>query len=76
MSRESPNDNAPPFSGLSFNDHAGQLWIVTILSLIYSLLSAMARVYIKHQMFGFDDLLLGLATVRMPTCLGQVRYEC
>ncbi|PTB72389.1 hypothetical protein M440DRAFT_68441 [Trichoderma longibrachiatum ATCC 18648] len=62
MDSETSNDKTQAFSRIAPNDHAGQLWIVTILSLIYSFLGAMARVYIKHQMFGFDDLLLGFAT--------------
>ncbi|KAL7805777.1 hypothetical protein V8C26DRAFT_424532 [Trichoderma gracile] len=63
MDPKTSNDEPQAFSRVSTNDHAGQLWIVIILLLIYSLLSAIARVYIKHQMFGFNDLLLGLATI-------------
>ena len=59
-----PEDGSHRFSPVTFNDHAGQLWIVTILSLIYSALVAIARAYIKYQMFGFDDILIALATVR------------
>ncbi|KAJ4307584.1 hypothetical protein N0V84_012627 [Fusarium piperis] len=58
-----PEDGSHRFSPVKFNDHAGQLWIVTILSLIYSVLVATARAYIKYQMFGFDDILIALATV-------------
>ncbi|KAI8718150.1 hypothetical protein NCS52_00893000 [Fusarium sp. LHS14.1] len=58
-----PEDGSHRFSPVTFNDHAGQLWIVTILSLIYSALVATARAYIKYQMFGFDDILIALATV-------------
>jgi urea transporter len=64
MDPETSNDGLPRFSPVAFNDHAGQLWIVTILSLIYSSLVATARAYIKHQMFGFDDILIALAMVR------------
>lgn len=66
MDSASASSGSPPFSPVAFNDHAGKLWIVTILSLIYSTLSVMARAYIKYKMLGLDDLLLGLATVRMP----------
>jgi hypothetical protein len=59
-------DGSNRFSPVTFNDHAGQLWIVTILSLIYSGLVAFARAYIKYKMFGFDDILFALATVRKP----------
>ncbi|RYC79097.1 hypothetical protein BFJ63_vAg18026 [Fusarium oxysporum f. sp. narcissi] len=56
-------DGSNRFSPVTFNDHAGQLWIVTILSLIYSGLVAFARAYIKYKMFGFDDILFALATI-------------
>ncbi|KAH7109397.1 hypothetical protein B0J13DRAFT_490117 [Dactylonectria estremocensis] len=63
MASETSDDGSPRFSPVAFNDHAGQLWIITILSLIYSALVAMARAYIKYQMFGFDDILIACATV-------------
>lgn len=59
-----PNDDLYRFSPVTFNDHAGKLWIVTILSLIYTSLIALARAYIKYKMFGFDDVLFAAATVR------------
>lgn len=67
MDPETSNDDGSHrFSPITFNDHAGQLWIVTILSLIYSTLVALVRAYIKYQMFGFDDILFAFATVRKP----------
>ncbi|KAH7202879.1 uncharacterized protein BKA55DRAFT_292849 [Fusarium redolens] len=57
----SDNDGSYRFSPVTFNDHAGQLWIVTILSLIYSTLVALARLYIKYHKFGFDDIFFALA---------------
>ena len=63
----STSDGSKAFSPVTFSDHAGQLWIVTILSLIYSGLVALARAYIKYRMFGFDDVLFALATVRRLT---------
>ncbi|KAH7109401.1 hypothetical protein B0J13DRAFT_632370 [Dactylonectria estremocensis] len=63
MDPETSNDVSSRFSPVAFNDHAGQLWIVTILSLIYSALVATARAYIKYRMFGFDDILIALAMV-------------
>lgn len=56
--------DGPRFSPVSLSDHAGQLWIVTILALIYSSLVTTARAYVKYKMFGIDDLLIALATVR------------
>lgn len=50
-------------SPLTSDDHAGKLWIVTILSLIYTLHVAVARVYIKYRMLGVDDALYGVAVV-------------
>jgi hypothetical protein len=63
MSSEAPYSGSPRFSPVTPDDHAGQLWIVTILSLTYSTLVVTARGYIKYKMFGFDDILIGLATV-------------
>ncbi|KAF3074483.1 hypothetical protein CFAM422_003231 [Trichoderma lentiforme] len=63
MDPETSNDGSFQFSRVTFNDHSGQLWIVTILSLIYGLFGAVTRAYIKYRMFGFDDLLLAFATV-------------
>ncbi|KAJ4164442.1 hypothetical protein LMH87_006118 [Akanthomyces muscarius] len=54
--------DGPRFSPVSLSDHAGQLWIVTILALIYSSLVTTARAYVKYKMFGIDDLLIALAT--------------
>jgi len=64
MDSVSTSSGSPPFSPITYNDHAGKLWIVTILSLIYSSLAIITRAYIKHKMLGFDDVLLALATVR------------
>ncbi|KAF6530300.1 hypothetical protein HZS61_001612 [Fusarium oxysporum f. sp. conglutinans] len=60
---DSLDDDLYRFSPVTFNDHAGKLWIVTILSLIYTSLIALARAYIKYKMFGFDDVLFAAATV-------------
>ncbi|KAK6447152.1 hypothetical protein ACSS6W_000114 [Trichoderma asperelloides] len=63
MDSVSTSSGSPPFSPITYNDHAGKLWIVTILSLIYSSLAIITRAYIKHKMLGFDDVLLALATI-------------
>ncbi|KAL5615946.1 hypothetical protein FOBRF1_004694 [Fusarium oxysporum] len=60
---DSLDDDLYRFSPVTFNDHAGKLWIVTILSLIYTSLIALARAYIKYKMFGFDDVLFAAATI-------------
>lgn len=64
MNSVSMSSGSAPFSPVTFNDHAGKLWIVTILSLIYSTLAVMTRAYIKYKILGLDDFLLALATVR------------
>jgi hypothetical protein len=66
MDSASTSSGSAAFSPITFNDHAGKLWIVTILALIYSSLAVMARAYIKYKMLGLDDLFLALATVRRP----------
>ncbi|RGP73717.1 hypothetical protein FLONG3_6265 [Fusarium longipes] len=50
-------------SPITPDDHAGKIWILTILSLIYTLHVAVARVYIKYRMFGIDDALYGVAVL-------------
>ncbi|OBS26162.1 hypothetical protein FPOA_00105 [Fusarium poae] len=50
-------------SPITPDDHAGKLWIMTILSLIYAFHVAVARFYIKYRMLGVDDALYGVAVV-------------
>lgn len=51
------------FSPVTSNDHAGNVWIITILSLIYGSAVAAVRAYTKFRMYGSDDILIGVATV-------------
>lgn len=53
------------FSPIENNDHAGYLWIVTILGMIYSSFSGLARARIKKGIYGADDYLIGVATVSL-----------
>ncbi|OAA36601.1 hypothetical protein BBO_08183 [Beauveria brongniartii RCEF 3172] len=55
--------DGPRFSPVTSSDHAGQLWIVTILALVYSTLVSTARAYVKYKMFGIDDILIAFATI-------------
>ncbi|KAJ6779969.1 hypothetical protein PWT90_03347 [Aphanocladium album] len=55
--------DGPRFSPVTSSDHAGQLWIVTILALLYSSLVSTARGYVKYKMFGIDDTLIAGATL-------------
>lgn len=55
----------PAFSGISPDNHAGYLWIITILGDIYTVLAAFVRIFVKWGLTGIDDYLLGLATVSL-----------
>lgn len=46
------------------DDRAGDLWVVTILATVYTLLCGLLRIHIKRRQAGFDDTFFGLATVR------------
>lgn len=52
-----------PFSPISDDDHAGYIWIVTILGFIYSSMAVAVRGQIKWRMYGADDYLLAAAMV-------------
>lgn len=56
------SSDASRFSRITDSDHAGLLWIVTILCIIYSTLSCLLRAYIKRGIYGWDDLLMVAAT--------------
>lgn len=45
-------------------DRRGWVWIVTILSIIYSLCFLGARIFGKYGLLWFDDAVLGVAYVR------------
>lgn len=64
MSEESLRDDSLRFSPILENDHAGYLWIVTILGLVYSSMSTALRAYIKWGLYGPDDYCIAVATVR------------
>lgn len=52
------------FSRPDEDDQRGWLWVVTILSIIYSVAFLGARVFIKYGQLGKDDVVLGIAYVR------------
>lgn len=62
----------PGFAAISHDDHAGYLWIVTILGTLYTFVVAIVRFYIKFQILGLDDYLLGLATVSSRVSWGSL----
>ncbi|KAH7030602.1 uncharacterized protein B0I36DRAFT_322101 [Microdochium trichocladiopsis] len=57
-----PGDDSR-FSPIYEDDHAGYIWIVGIIALIYSLSATIARVFVKFRLFGTDDYLLVASTV-------------
>lgn len=50
------------FSPIREDDHAGYLWIVAILGVTYTSLSGLLRAHIKWGLYGYDDVLLAVAT--------------
>ena len=48
-------------------NHQAPLWVVTILSLIYSSIFLLARLAAKYKSLGLDDAILGLAYVCSPS---------
>jgi hypothetical protein len=70
MNSRSPDGGTVSFSPVEYNDHAGYLWIVTILGMIYSSFSGLARACIKRGIYGVDDYLIGLATVSLKLIMG------
>lgn len=63
MGAVSLNDDSLRFSPILENDHAGYLWIVTILGLIYGTMSTAVRAHIKWRLYGADDYCIAVATV-------------
>ncbi|KAJ1332068.1 cadherin EGF LAG seven-pass G-type receptor 1 [Microdochium nivale] len=61
--RQSAPGNGDRFSPVSSDDHAGYIWIVSIVALVYSLTATIVRVFIKARLFGTDDYLLVASTV-------------
>lgn len=65
MNSQESDRGTVSFSPIEHNDHAGYIWIATILGMIYSSFSGLARVRIKKGIYGADDYLIGLATVSL-----------
>ncbi|KUI57214.1 hypothetical protein VP1G_04564 [Cytospora mali] len=64
----------PAFSPITPEDHAGQVWILTTLAIIYTGTSLIVRGSIKWNLFWLDDYLLGLATIIHFAQSGAVYY--
>lgn len=56
------------FAEITSTDRAGVVWVATILSLLYSALTLLARFVIKYHSLGLDDWAILAATV---AALGQ-----
>jgi hypothetical protein len=64
MSKQHDLGVEPPFSAIHPDDDAGSVYVITILVTIYVILSTLVRGFIKWGIYGVDDYLLGIATVR------------
>jgi hypothetical protein len=51
------------YSPITPDNHAGILWIVALLSLIFSVLSLVTRSYVKRNKWWYDDTVCTIATV-------------
>ncbi|KAF2188207.1 hypothetical protein K469DRAFT_703678 [Zopfia rhizophila CBS 207.26] len=51
------------FSEVTENNHAGVIWVITLLGLVYTLLTLITRAFIKWHMLGPDDFALVAAQV-------------
>jgi len=66
MSTVTTNNNVsegPRFSEYTSTDHQAPLWILTTLSLIYSVVFLVVRCAVKSKRWGLDDVALGVAYV-------------
>lgn len=59
-------DTSGRFAPITDDNHAGLLWITSILCLIYSVLIIGVRLHIKWNMYGADDIAALVATVNPP----------
>ncbi|ROW11607.1 hypothetical protein VMCG_01330 [Cytospora schulzeri] len=64
----------PAFSPIRPDDHAGQVWILTTLAVIYTGTSLIVRGSIKWNLFWLDDYLVAIATAIHLAQAGAVYY--
>ncbi|KIW87391.1 uncharacterized protein Z519_12027 [Cladophialophora bantiana CBS 173.52] len=57
------------FSPITPDDHAGSVWIATLLCLVYSVITLVLRGHLRWNMYGLDDYLALAATA---TQVGEV----
>lgn len=51
------------FSRITPDDHAGSLWIASLLCLVYSIITLALRGHLRWKMYGPDDYLATVAMV-------------
>lgn len=51
------------FAEITSTDRAGVVWVASILSLLYSLSTLVARFFVKYHTLGYDDWLILAATL-------------
>lgn len=56
------------FSKITDTDHAGYVWILALLTLLYPLGSCFVRFNVRYGLYMNDDWVLGGATVRQAWC--------
>jgi hypothetical protein len=51
------------FAPITPNDHAGSIWIATLVCLVYTFIVFITRAFLRRKMYGIDDYLVLGATV-------------
>ncbi len=51
------------FAAITPDDHAGSIWIASILCLVYSVLTLALRTHLRLRIYGLDDYIAMVATV-------------
>ena len=51
------------FAPVTPDDHAGSIWIATLLSLVYTVITLVTRGFLRKQLYGVDDYLILGASV-------------
>lgn len=53
----------PRYSPITGDDHAGIVWIIALLSLVFYVLTLATRIYVKRHKWWWDDTICAVATV-------------
>lgn len=61
----------PRYAPITSTNRSGALWIAGLLSVVYSVLSLLARMYIKRAKWWYDDTVCVVATVCASTLGGK-----